>query len=172
MNHTHENQFRTWAIIALSLVAESTTHYTKAVIIVNDTKGSKYVELYTRLDDHVWMRQHNTYKNAPLKRIPLFRAQMVSRDMLTTRPFFLKDLTVKVSWGKKNQNHYEQDFVLAESNALEGDPVPQLFTDHHVIRLTNTTPTQIKADLLYLPHGKHYLRTVLSKQRALERRQQ
>ncbi len=172
MNPMHKNQFHTRAIIALALVAGSTTRSTKAVVIVNDTKGSKYVELYTRIDDHVWMRQHNSYKDAPAKKIPLFRAQMVSRDILTTRPFFLKDLTVKVSWGKKNQNQYEQDFILAESNALEGDPVPQLFTDHHVIRLTNKTPTQIKADLLYLPHGKHYLRTVLSKQRALEKRQQ
>lgn len=172
MNHMHENHFRTWIKLTLFLMVGSITRYTKTVVIVNDTKGSKYVELYTRIDDHVWMRQHNSYKDAPMKRIPLFRAQMVSRDILTTRPFFLKDLTVKVSWGKKNINQYEQDFILAESNALEGDPVPQLFTDHHVIRLTNQTPTQIKAELLYLPHGKHYLRTILGKQRAQEKHQQ
>jgi hypothetical protein len=182
-----------WCILVFATL--ETKQFCQAIILVNDTKTTKQIELSTEVDDHIWMRQHNTYQNAPRKKIPLFRATMVPRDILKTPPFFLNAVMVTVFWGKNNKNRHEQRFTLAESLALEGDRVPHLFTDHHIIRLidlpeqmskkpahTKAQKTaqkkhpivaepqkQITAELLYLPHGIGHLRNRLGERRAAEK---
>jgi hypothetical protein len=160
------------------------TGYCHAIVIVNDTKSNKYVELSTFVDDHLWMRKHNIYTGAPAKKILLFRTTVGPRNIVKTVPFLLNNLTIQVSWGKKNKNRYEQHFTLAESQTLESDPLPHKFTRYHVIRLVDvpnigTLPqarpyapeelAQIRTELLYIPHGKHYVRDLLGERRALEK---
>lgn len=163
---------RARSLVCLLMCVLSIHTYSKAIVIVNDTKSGKYVELYTTVDDHLWMRKNNTFQGAPSKKIPLFRAQMVSKNILKTRPFLLNNLTAQASWGKKNQNQYEQHFNLAESNALEGDPVPHKFSDHHIIRLFDAPAGSIhpiQAELLYFPHGTRRLKKILSERRNVEK---
>ncbi|PKN03477.1 hypothetical protein CVU75_02070 [Candidatus Dependentiae bacterium HGW-Dependentiae-1] len=172
MNLSQKNNLFSIVTRLLLLITSGVLWNCQAIVIVNDTKNSKYVELYTQVDDHLWMQQHNTAQNAPKRKIPIMRANLKTHDIEKTHPFLLNNLTINVLWGKKNKNSYEQHFNLSQSQALEGDPVPSHFTDSHIIRLVDEplgSKNPIKAELLYLPHGKYYLKHVLSKLRALQK---
>lgn len=161
----------------LCLITIITLHTHKqcsALIVVNDTKSSKEITLYTTVNDHVWMRAHNSYQNAPVKNIALFRKQMVSKNILKTHPMLLNNILIRVAWDKHAKHTYEKTFTMSDAQALGESQTPHHFSNYHVIRLFDApqgSKDPIQAELLYVPHGIHYLRTLLAERRALEKNQ-